>query len=238
MSVKSYPLSVLIHMISMITYGYSICWQFLHVLPPGSERYGRLKYLTYWNLWIQFITFTVSLVADFISNPNNNSRNKNRPPTTITVRDTLFNSLALPLAIFVSISFWGLYAIDRQLIFPVGIEKWYPNWLNHCTHTIILPIVLLDNYLVCHTRRSKKTELSLLFAVIIGYGVWVLFMGLTSDVWVYPILTKLNWPLRASFMLSSCLVITSFYYFGVFLYDMSWKSSAAKHKIETRNKLK
>src|ERR1700743_2281958 len=106
MSVKSYPLSVLLHLIAVILYGYSISWQLLHPLPPSTNPYGgRLKYLTYWNLWIQFITFTVALICDFISNPNNN-RHKPRPPVMVSVRDTPFNGLALPLAAFVSTSFW------------------------------------------------------------------------------------------------------------------------------------
>ena len=238
MSFKSYPLSVLLHLSAFITYGYSLCWLFLNELPPMTRDVlgGRLRYLTYWDVWIQFITFTIALICDFISNPNNN-KNKSKQPFIVKLRDTVFNSLAFPIGAFVTTSFWILYTIDRQLIFPVGIEKWYPIWLNHTTHTIILPIVLIDNYLVCHNRDKQKNGLKILITVSVVYGLWILFLGLKVDHWVYPVLAVLNWPLRVAFMLSSNIAMILFYYLGALCYDIAWKSST-KSRIESRKKLK
>lgn len=236
MSVKSYPLSVILHLISFITYGYSLCWLFLNELPPKDRTTigGRLKFLTYWDLWIQFMIFSLSLVCDFIANPNNN-RNKAKQSSIVGLRDLIFNALALPIGCFVTISFWSLYAIDRELIFPVGIERWYPIWLNHSTHTIILPIVVIENYLVDHKRREQNKALPLLSLVIVLYGVWVLYLGLATNHWVYPVLEVLNWPLRIAFLLGSILTMFVFYFICGLLYDMGW-GSTPKSKIESRKR--
>ena len=235
MSVKSYPLSVILHLISFITYGYSLSWLFVHELPPKDKNTigGRLKFLTYWDLWIQFITFTIALICDFISNPNN-TRNKTKQPVIVSLRDTVFNSLALPIGTFVTISFWTLYAIDRELIFPVGIEEWYPIWLNHTTHTIILPIVLIDNYLVDHNRRTQKNGLTLLLSVITVYGLWILYIGIARSHWVYPVLEVMNWSSRVAFIVGNLLLMNVFYLIGGLLYDMAWKSSAKTKESRRR----
>ena len=237
MSVKSYPLSVILHLISFITYGYSLCWLFVHELTPRDKGTigGRLKFLTYWDLWIQFITFTIALICDFISNPNN-TRNKTKQPVIVGLRNTIFNSLALPIGVFVSISFWSLYAIDRELIFPVGIEKWYPIWLNHTTHTIILPIVLIENYLVDHNRRNQKNGLTLLLAVIVTYGAWVLYLGIVTNHWVYPVLEVIGWPQRVAFIVGNLIIMNVFYLLGGLLYDMGWKSNSKASKAKESRK--
>ena len=32
---------------------------------------------------------------------------------------------------FVVVTFWGLYAVDRELVFPKHLDKIVPMWLNH-----------------------------------------------------------------------------------------------------------
>ena len=46
-------------------------------------------------------------------------------------RDYIFCSVSLPSSIFVTFLFWGLYAYNRELIFPRELEPYYPWWVNH-----------------------------------------------------------------------------------------------------------
>ena len=32
---------------------------------------------------------------------------------------------------FVAATFWGIYLMDRELIFPRALDKIFPSWLNH-----------------------------------------------------------------------------------------------------------
>lgn len=237
MSVKSYPLSLLLHLLAFISYGYSLFWTFNHedvpTTHPNGRFGGRLKYLTYWDLWIQFITFSICLLSDLISIPNRNQ--SLTQPFIIRLRDTLFNCLAVPIGLFVVLSFWAIYFVDRELIFPTGIEKYYPIWLNHTTHTFVLPILLIENYLVSHNRSQQSNGLLILLSVVTAYLTWILYIGLTLNHWVYPILEVLTWPLRASFILGSGFLMIAFYYLGDVFYTTTWKSAPklSQSKIES-----
>lgn len=43
---------------------------------------------------------------------------------------------------FVVLTFWGIYAIDRELVYPKALDKVIPSWLNHIMviYTYILTI--------------------------------------------------------------------------------------------------
>lgn len=48
--------------------------------------------------------------------------------------------------------------------------------------------------------------------------VWI-----KSDMWVYPILEKLNWPGRVAFFGASILASTGFLYAGYYLNNFVWR---------------
>jgi len=42
---------------------------------------------------------------------------------------------------FVVLTFWGIYAVDRELVFPKALDGIIPSWLNHVmVGEIILPV--------------------------------------------------------------------------------------------------
>ncbi|CAG2175054.1 unnamed protein product [Oppiella nova] len=238
--VRSYVLSVLVHMSATIVYGYSLYWCYTNPDIPTKNPKGaigwRYKYLTFWDLWLQFIAFSLCLLSDILSTQSKSSQ-------IARLRDIVFNSLALPVGIFVVISFWGIYAVDRELIFPTGIEKWYPVWLNHTTHTIVLPVLLLESYLVCHQSASRGPRTSyphLLLIVVIAYLLWTLFIAMQTGHWVYGILEVLNWPSRGAFFAGSASLIMSFFYVGSYINTTFWGTvPTAKAKSDNnRRKVK
>ena len=55
--------------------------------------------------------------------------------TLVRFEDFLFASLAFPIGMFVGCAFWGLYAADRELVYPAALDKIVPVWVNHALHT-------------------------------------------------------------------------------------------------------
>ncbi|MGH0183565.1 UNVERIFIED_CONTAM: hypothetical protein FKN15_012201 [Acipenser sinensis] len=47
------------------------------------------------------------------------------------LRDTILAVLAFPVGSFVVLSFWLLYAYDRELVYPKFLDDIIPQWLNH-----------------------------------------------------------------------------------------------------------
>ena len=74
---------------------------------------GQWKYLTHMNVAIQTGLFALSALDDILEviNPDNRKIIK-------IIKDFVFSTIGFPVGVFVSISFWGLYAIDRDLVFP------------------------------------------------------------------------------------------------------------------------
>ena len=51
---------------------------------------------------------------------------------------------------FVSLIFWGLYAIDRELIFPRKLDSFIPAYHNHLVHTLPVIAVCVEAFIVRH----------------------------------------------------------------------------------------
>lgn len=72
--------------------------------------------------------FTISLLND-VFGTNEVIFEPKKAPFIRKLRDYVFSTLAFPVALHVAITFWGLYAIDRELVFPKVLDSFFPNWL-------------------------------------------------------------------------------------------------------------
>lgn len=115
---------------------------------------------------------------------------------------------------FVTVSFWTLYNIDRNLIFPEIFDGWFPAWLNHNVHTTPLLGVLMESYLELHSfpKRSKGFGMVALFSLV--YLIWVCFIAYQSGHWVYPVLAYLSLPSRTLFIIAMAMLISLIYLVG------------------------
>ena len=68
--------------------------------------------------------------------------------------------------------FWGVYAVDRELIFPSVLDPHYPALLNHGVHTMPLLIGLLEVLLERHNYPSNRAALTLLLGFLGVYLGW------------------------------------------------------------------
>lgn len=60
------------------------------------------------------------------------------------IKSYLLFSIIFPCATFVSFTFWSLYNIDADLVFPKQLQLLLPAWYNHCIHTNILIMPFLE----------------------------------------------------------------------------------------------
>lgn len=175
---------------------------------PHEQFGGRFKFLTYWNLVAHFLFFTLSFIMDFMK-PSSSIHSK-----LVRIRDKFYAGVVLPYGVFVVTMFWVLYAINRELIFPKVLDEFFPAWLNHVSHTVILPAILVETYILKHRHPRKKEGVQITMAFGLTYGLWVLFLGLNMDIWVYPVLQILNWTQRAVFLLGSLVFMALLYFAG------------------------
>lgn len=193
----------------------------------ASLRFGSWKFLTYWNLVAHCVFFGLMTVIDFL--PSNSSlKNQLRK-----LSHSLSSGICVPFGIFVFTMFWGLYFYDRELIFPKALEKIYPLWLNHLSHTAICPAILYECYLNSHVC-VRKSSLPFFMAMGLGYLGWMFFLGLSFDIWVYPVLQRLNLAGRIGFMGISAVCLLGFFIFGEKLTSSLARSNVQLHKQRRR----
>ncbi|XP_043566024.1 uncharacterized protein LOC122559975 isoform X1 [Chiloscyllium plagiosum] len=138
------------------------------------------------------------------------------------LQDWLFSALAFPIGFFVVVSFWILYAYDRELVYPEILDTIIPTWLNHAMHTVVLLLLMLELIVVQHHWPSHKGCLTVLITFCSSYLVWVLWIRHRSAIWVYPILEVLSPFGLGMFLTAAVLVTISLYVVGEKLHYWRW----------------
>lgn len=133
-------------------------------------------------------------------------------------------------------TFWGLYAIDREIIFPRAVEKYYPMWLNHATHTLVAILPFIELSLGKYKLPSKKLSLTVLNIFMVSYALVVLYLALVDDLWVYPFLALLNWPQRIAFFIGTFIANSGFYYVGVLATKLKSQAVKLSGKVSGKGK--
>lgn len=100
---------------------------------------------------------------------------------------------------FVGATFWGLMAVDRELVLPAKLDPYFPSWINHIMHTNIVICQLLETVTSDRKYPTFKTGIPSLFvfqSAYIGWWVFVyryfflaspysLFVTIIEPVWTY-----------------------------------------------------
>lgn len=148
------------------------------VIDPRLQPYGLWKFLTYHSLILQFVSACLHIVAPWYSKLK-------------SFRDLIFTSLAYPVGSIVEYSFWVVWWTQgRNLIYPKSLEPYYPVWLNHTTHTIIIPISVAQAYLTLHFHKTRGYLLT--FSYTLLYYAYVLYIRSRTGIFVYPFLNEMG----------------------------------------------
>jgi len=221
------PVPLLLHVLGSTSFAYAIYYDVYelklpeHVHPTSQNYGGHAKYLTFLNMCLQLIFFTLCILADFSSKNSGISKAK----------DIIFAAAAFPIGIFVAVIFWGLYALDRELIFPTRYDGHFPVWLNHLMHTTVFPLQFAEMFLVSHKFPKRNIGLGLNALLTVGYLVWIHVIFYNGGFWVYPVFQVLTPATRPIFMAFCCALGFAFYFLGEIFNELFWETSAPKEDL-------
>lgn len=187
-------------------------------LSPTRNQFGGVwKYLTFLNMLLQFIFFTIALLANFVK--------RLRP-----ARDLIFASAAFPIGMFVGIIFWSIWAVDRELIFPKIMDEYFPAILNHCMHTTVIPLQLGQLCLVKHNFPSRSKGFTITGILCLGYMIWINYIYYMAGFWVYPVIKVLSAGQRICFFAFCGFVGGLLFLAGDVANKMIWGRKPSKKK--------
>lgn len=235
-----------VHLLFAGVFVFGIYYQFCVLELPDAIRIrhtgsgGQLKYLTVWNLLLQAGFFIMSFVNDVVLLMSNGSNEKKRPGKLQRGLDTAFTVLAFPVSFFVFTTFWGIYNIDRELIFPRLFDAFFPSWLNHIMHSVIGLAVLVEMLMIRHHYLPRKYGLLGVMAFFGAYLAWINVIAYVWDFWTYPFLVTLNFWQRMVFFVCCVPFVAIFYLLGEFLHGLIWgrRTSGAKKEKKSKSKAK
>ncbi|XP_066269638.1 androgen-induced gene 1 protein-like isoform X7 [Branchiostoma lanceolatum] len=204
-----------------------------YIIRPHTSKMPGLQYrslfFTTWNLMGHTVFFGSCVLADLIEGVLGKKAAGLRK-----VQDYVLASVLFPMSMIVTVVFWGMYAVDRELIFPAALDKIIPPWVNHVWHTTVVPVLLLEMYLVHHRHPSRQAGLTGAVTVGIVYLIWVLIVAQVGGFWVYPFMAAMS---NFQFFLFCCFVAVigcSFYLLGEFCNKIFWGSMETSRKGKKR----
>lgn len=185
-----------------LSFAYAIHWQYAvcsipEELSPTRLKFGGVfKYLTFLNMVLQCIFFTLAFLSNFTGKKSGVAK----------VKDLVFASAAFPFGMFVGLVFWSLWAVDRELILPARYDPYFPSWANHLMHTTVLPLQLGELLLCRHSYPGRRLGGAITAGLTFAYLVWINVIYYYGGFWVYPVFQVLTEAQRAVFMVClSCL---------------------------------
>lgn len=149
-------------------------------------------FLTNWNYLFQTLFLSLSFLYDV-------SEWLDRHQTDFGkklhyYRDLVFSGLVVPFTMFISIMFWSVYTIDRELVFPEVYDQIVPWWFNHCVHTNITIVVGIETVLQARRYpRNRKMELGLVTAINIVYAIVYYSIYFITHRWLYGVFGIMTW---------------------------------------------
>ncbi|KAM3962768.1 androgen-dependent TFPI-regulating protein-like [Aphomia sociella] len=209
-------------------------------IPFPSKEFEKMPFrarhifLTMWCFTLQTIYFAVSFLNDLIGT---NEPTPKRKYLIRTIKDIMF-SAAFPIALFVSIAFWGLYIFDKPLVFPEIVEKLLPIWLNHTIHTLITVFMITELLVTKRNYPSRTTGCTMIVLFSGAYFAWMHVLNARTGVWPYPIFDVLSLPMRMVFCNFSTGFGLAIYMFGEKLNAQVSPSSKQYYSNGTSKKIK
>ena len=186
---------------------------------PFASKF--LPFLTYWNVLLQILYFSVCLCNEVFGSEVQ-PKDKESPSALQKIRDFLFSTLAFPVGIFVTISFWLIYGVDRNLIWPMFFDKFYPLFVNHMLHTTCTISQLIEMVTVYHAYPSTTKGVMTTIGFYLTYVAWILFLAFNNNVWIYPVLQILS-PVGRTFFIAAFGVLGgTLFLFGRFINQRVW----------------
>eukprot|EP01116_Phalansterium_solitarium_P000053 TRINITY_DN10040_c0_g1_i3.p1 TRINITY_DN10040_c0_g1~~TRINITY_DN10040_c0_g1_i3.p1 ORF type:complete len:248 (-),score=43.33 TRINITY_DN10040_c0_g1_i3:115-858(-) len=142
-------------------------WQ---VIAPMLTMWGHVFHTVYF-LWVFVQDIRMAL-------------DKADPTTYGRTAEKLF-TMTFVLATIVGILFWGIYAVDRDLVLPPDVEKYYPGYINMYQHGYVAVLIWIELYVRRVENLSLHSDITTSFGLAGLYVVWNAYLGYTGN-FPYP----------------------------------------------------
>ncbi|XP_054007189.1 androgen-induced gene 1 protein-like isoform X1 [Hylaeus anthracinus] len=228
------------HVISSVQFAVSVYYDYTYVVIPShvtkmhNAYGGKFKFLTFWDAIIQAVFFLICSLNDWFGT---NAVSPKKPPFLRKLKDFMHAVFSFPVAMFVGVTFWSLMFVDRELVFPKAIDPYFPWWLNHLMHTMIMVSAILETILTPRKYPSRAKGISGHCLFLLAYLIWIHIIYYKSGIWVYPVMEVLSTPARIVFLLTMFLFSTMFYFIGETLDNFVWGKTVTSGKNHKRKKL-
>ena len=186
---------------------------------------GHWKFLTYINMQVQLFCFLMCIACDILEWLNyHNFVKKFRQ-----IKDGVYASIGVPSCLAVFVTFWVLFLIDRELVYPKRLDKYLPVWANHVWHSAIL-ITLVEVICDHHSYPRRSLGLSLCSIFGVGYIFWLDWVHKESGIAVYPFLKTLEGMWYVLFIVTEIFFSWLTYLLGEYLNSRVGVTSQTKQK--------
>uniref|UniRef100_A0A2H1W0M4 SFRICE_020070 n=1 Tax=Spodoptera frugiperda TaxID=7108 RepID=A0A2H1W0M4_SPOFR len=165
---------------------------YMGLITQMVKRFPRDVFLHRLSVLFQTIFLTMSLVYDLMEWLDRHDSSLGRKLRF--TRDVMFSGLVVPLTLFISSMFWTLFWIDRELVFPQVYDQLVPWWFNHCVHTNIAIVVLIETVLQARRHPTHyKLELWLTGGAGVLYAIVYYSIYFSTHRWLYGVFGIMTW---------------------------------------------
>ncbi|KAH8239531.1 hypothetical protein KR032_005203 [Drosophila birchii] len=216
---NSQKTSLLLHLTAALHLGFAIYYDCRYAqMPPLAVELrleppigGKFKYMTFLSGLVHCFYYTLALTYDIL-----------RIRVLRQLRDYIMASFVIPLAFTVGVTFWTLYTIDRDSIYPPILDLVFPSWLNHTMHSFVVVYAVLELILTQHRYPLRRKGFAGLGIFMAAYLTWIHFLWLVTGIWVYPFLGALAGPFRFMFLAAIVGLGFSYYLMGESINQVLW----------------
>lgn len=238
--ILGYVATIAMHISNFLYLAYRSC----PTDDPYVKHFKSLEYrfFTTWTFLLQIAYALYALTCELFILKNAKTNDYQLPTPISDLREILFAGLVWPCSMVVFTVFWGLYSIDRALIFPEFLDAVIPPISNHIIHTMIVPVALWEVF----TRPRKEPEnharnISQLTLHLCVYVSVIYFTYIEKGIWLYPIFKKLFGTIFFFLALAAMgVMFFTFYYlqWPITNWIHGSKKKAEKKKAKLEKKVK
>ena len=218
--------------ISLILFPFGII-NFLYFLCRDFKDPFRLKFMTWWNLYINSFYFIIVLICDISFYFNNRKMEK----INFFFREH-FSPICTTLTILVTIIFWFL------IYFPAKIKNKNLNefgtfYENFYVHFLITIIQILDIFFAQKTfMKFNFNHIIALTILFFNYGIVVAYEKFVNNFAIYPFFNDLKWwnfPFFIVFFVACYYLIYKYCYLKLIEIKYKKKFFVFENEIENNN---
>ncbi|KAI5919231.1 FAR-17a/AIG1-like protein [Camillea tinctor] len=193
----SRQLSLLLHMAGVASFAASFRFLSGWDTPMAASFGGNYQFLTIIGLSLASVTFVVGLLADITLSPQ------------LFQLKNILSVCSTPLEVLISILYWGLCAIDKNLVIPPEFKlDFLPDFGFHAAPAVFLSMDLLLISPPWTIHGYSIMALSQVLALL--YWSWVEYCFSHNGWYPYPIFDILNvWQRALLFTVSAVLMTGS-----------------------------